>query len=255
MEHSEQLNELSAALAKAQAKIRNAIKDSENPHFRSKYADLSSVWDACRAPLTENGLAVMQFPHSVSDETGKLHLYMRTMLTHSSGQWVRDMFEIPLTKVDAQGVVAACTYGRRAGLAAIAGVSPGDDDDGEAAVGRGNASRNAQDAPQATTAPQTGTTVVMSLADALPPSEPPSPAKAALQPVLHAADILNGWLEEIAKEHGRDIKWVRKYAKQYMAQEFPGEDVKTMTNERASIIAMRLVEIFRKDAQEAKELA
>ena len=249
MEHSEQLNELSAALAKAQAKIRNAIKDSENPHFRSKYADLSSVWDACRAPLTENGLAVMQFPHSVSDETGKLHLYMRTMLTHSSGQWVRDMFEIPLTKVDAQGVVAACTYGRRAGLAAIAGVSPGDDDDGEAAVGRGNASRNAQDAPQAPTVADDYKGPVVTM------SEPPSPAKAALQPVLHAADILNGWLEEIAKEHGRDIKWVRKYAKQYMAQEFPGEDVKSMTNERASVIAMRLVEIFRKDAQEAKELA
>ena len=149
MEKSDNIEMLAAALAKAQAEIKNAAKDSENPHFRSKYADLASVWDACRGPLTKHGLSVIQMPHSVCDETGKLHLHVRTMLLHASGQWLADTCEIPIAKLDAQGVVAGVTYGRRAGLAAIAGVAPGDDDDGETAVGRGKGVAKAEAAPKA----------------------------------------------------------------------------------------------------------
>ena len=252
MDKSECITDLAAALVKAQGAIKGAKKDSTNPHFRNSYADLESVWDACREPLTKNGLSVTQMPHTVTDEQGRVHLYVRTMLLHSSGQFIADTCEIPLSKLDAQGVGSAITYGRRYGLSAMVGVAPADDD-GEAAVGRGNASRNAQDAPQSLEPPK----VIVGPQGAvpvLPLTEPPSPAKAALQPVIHAADVLNGWLEEIAKEHGRDIKDVRKYAKQYMKMEFPQDDVKTMTPERASVIAMRLVEIFRKDAAEQKEL-
>jgi len=61
-EQSEQINELATALAKAQGKITGALKDSANPFYKSRYADLASVWDACRAALSENGLAVVQFP-------------------------------------------------------------------------------------------------------------------------------------------------------------------------------------------------
>lgn len=62
MQHSEQLNELGAALAKAQAAVRGAKKDANNPFFKSTYADLASVWEACREALTSNGLSVVQFP-------------------------------------------------------------------------------------------------------------------------------------------------------------------------------------------------
>ena len=60
MNQSESIAALAAALSKAQASITGALKDSANPFFKSKYADLASCWDACRKPLTDNGLAVIQ---------------------------------------------------------------------------------------------------------------------------------------------------------------------------------------------------
>lgn len=131
MEHSESLNELAAALAKAQAAIQPAIKDSTNPHFRSKYADLSSVWSACREALTTNGLSVVQMP--VNHAEG--YAALRTMLLHASGQWLATTVSARLTKDDAQGLGSALTYLRRYSLAAMVGVVADDDDDGNAASG------------------------------------------------------------------------------------------------------------------------
>lgn len=134
METSEQINELAAALSKAQGQIKGAAKDSTNPHFKSSYADLASVWEACRAALSENGIAVIQTPHT--DEAGNCHVV--TMLTHSSGQYVRDSFSLPPTKPDPQGYGSAITYMRRYALAAIVGVAPEDDDGNAASQGDGN---------------------------------------------------------------------------------------------------------------------
>ena len=62
MNHSESIAKLATALSIVQGKLTHAKKDSANPFFKSKYADLESVWDACRSLLAENGLCVMQFP-------------------------------------------------------------------------------------------------------------------------------------------------------------------------------------------------
>ena len=59
---SPELDQLATALAKAQAQIQPAVKDRQNPAFRSNYADLASVWDACRVALASNGLSVSQHP-------------------------------------------------------------------------------------------------------------------------------------------------------------------------------------------------
>ena len=67
MQTSEQINELAAALAKAQGEITGALKDSANPFFKSKYADLASCWDACRGPLSRNGLSVIQVGAVIED--------------------------------------------------------------------------------------------------------------------------------------------------------------------------------------------
>jgi len=131
-EHSGELKDLAAALAKAQAKVKGATKDATNPHFRSKYADLSSIWDACRSALTENGLSVVQAP-GLATEGPAFQATLTTMLLHSSGQWIRSTAAAPLTKDDAQGVGSALTYLRRYALAAYAGVAP-EDDDGNAAA-------------------------------------------------------------------------------------------------------------------------
>ena len=128
MSMSENINELMAALAKAQGKILHASKCNVNPHFRSKYADLASVWEACRSPLSENGLAVVQtISHTQSG------IVLTTTLGHSSGQWIRSEMPIELIKKDPQTLGSVLTYYRRYSLAAIVGVAPDEDDDAEKA--------------------------------------------------------------------------------------------------------------------------
>lgn len=133
MRTSEQINELATALAKAQAAMQPAVKDAVNPAFRSKYADLAAVWDACRKPLTSNGIATMQ-----DVEATEAGIAVTTRLVHTSGQWVEfGPLVVPLTKRDAHGVGSATSYGKRYGLSAAVGIVS-DDDDGNGAVGRTN---------------------------------------------------------------------------------------------------------------------
>lgn len=128
MNRSENINELAAALAAAQAHITGAAKDSVNPHFKSRYADLASVWDACRAPLTEHGLSVVQTTHAA--DNGVLLI---TTLLHTSGQWIAGELPIGADWKNPQAVGSWLTYARRYALAALVGIAP-DDDDGEAAM-------------------------------------------------------------------------------------------------------------------------
>jgi hypothetical protein len=135
---SENIAALSASLAKAQGQIEGAVKGKENPHFKSKYADLAAVWEACREALTANGLAVIQSPGPIAE--GRLE--MTTMLVHSSGEWIMGALTIPLGKVDAQAYGSAVTYARRYALAAFVGVSSADDDGNEAAKAAPKANGN-----------------------------------------------------------------------------------------------------------------
>src|SRR4051812_47509084 len=92
------ISELAKAMAKAQAKIEGAHKDSKNPHFKSSYADLASCWDACRAPLSDNGLSVLQ-PLSMKDGV----LICTTMLLHESGEFISEEFGIKPVQDTPQG--------------------------------------------------------------------------------------------------------------------------------------------------------
>jgi len=130
MNQSESIAALAAALSKAQASITGALKDSANPFFKSKYADLASCWDACRKPLTDNGLAVIQ-----TIEAGEGRAVLVTTLAHSGGEWIKSYCPI-LTKDDSpQALGSAITYARRYALAAMCGLAQVDDD-AEAAQGR-----------------------------------------------------------------------------------------------------------------------
>jgi hypothetical protein len=128
MEKSEAINELATALAKAQGAMENAKKDSENPFFHSKYADLASVIDAAKKPLADNGLSVLQLTSS-DVETVKVN----TILLHSSGQWIGETLSLRPVKPDPQGLGSAITYGRRYSYSAIIGMASEEDDDGNAA--------------------------------------------------------------------------------------------------------------------------
>lgn len=123
IEHSADLKDLAAALAKAQAAIEGAKKDHVNPQFGSRYADLDSVWSACRGPLTDNGLSVSQWPGGEGTA-----VTLSTMLLHSSGQWIKATASATAPKDNAQGVGSVITYLRRYALAAVAGVTQEDDD-------------------------------------------------------------------------------------------------------------------------------
>ena len=123
-DQSIEIGELAGALAIAQGSITGALKDSANPFFKSKYADLASVWDACRDSLSKNGLAVVQV--ASTSETGAA--VITTTLCHKSGQWMRGSISLMPVKSDPQGMGSAYTYARRYALAAMVGVAQVDDD-------------------------------------------------------------------------------------------------------------------------------
>ena len=116
------LNELAAALAKAQGAMNNASMNRINPHFKSKYADLAALWDAVRKPLSDNGLSVVQI---IRD--GSLH----TMLLHTSGQRLCSDYPLPAT-ARPQEMGSALTYARRYSLSALVGIAADEDDDANA---------------------------------------------------------------------------------------------------------------------------
>jgi hypothetical protein len=134
MTTSEQIGELAAALAKAQAEMEGAVKDAANPFFKSKYADLASVRAACVPFLSKHGLAVVQSPSiSLTTEFGA-GVTVETRLIHASGQWMAGTLSCAMKDASPQSVGSAITYLRRYALQSFAGVAP-EDDDAEAAQG------------------------------------------------------------------------------------------------------------------------
>ena len=133
MKKTESIANLAKAVSVVQGKLTYAKKDSKNPFFKSNYADLESVWLACRDLLAENGLSVIQFPgdcrvNDVPDEGSVVFMSLTTILAHESGEWIEQEMSVPVSKVDAQGAGSALTYMRRYALAAVVGVVQADDD-------------------------------------------------------------------------------------------------------------------------------
>jgi hypothetical protein len=124
---SESIGAISAALAKAQAELKNPPKNKENPHFKSKYVDLSDGLDEVRKTLGKHQIAFIQAP-MINDNMVVLH----TRLAHSSGEWIESIYPVSgLDKHQAMG--SAMTYARRYAIFAMVGVAGEDDDDGNTA--------------------------------------------------------------------------------------------------------------------------
>jgi hypothetical protein len=192
MQKSETIGELAKALATAQGKIKGAAKDSENPFFKSKYADLAAVWDACRGPLSENGLAVIQTTLP-TEEDGTIPV--ETMLAHSSGEWISGTLKVLPKQSDPQSMGSAITYARRYALAAAVGVAP-EDDDGNAAS-QGSA----------------------------PPRAPKTTGKPAAAPKLNAAETveIKKSIVDVCRllnEAGDVPPWTAKRADEFSVQEY-----------------------------------
>jgi len=129
MAQSPTIGELTKALCAAQAEFDNAVKDSKNPFFNSTYADLTSVFDACRKQLAKHGLAVAQPLRECDDG-----VIVETVLMHTSGEWIAGDLKLKPLKNDPQGIGSCITYGRRFSLESILGIAREEaDDDGNAA--------------------------------------------------------------------------------------------------------------------------
>jgi hypothetical protein len=116
------------ALLEAQKAMGPALKTSANPAFKSKYADLSAVQDACFPALHANGFAVF-WRHKNEAEAE----YVETVLAHEGGQEIATRIPLIIGKRDMQGYGSAVTYARRYGLMSLAGIAPEDDDGNSAA--------------------------------------------------------------------------------------------------------------------------
>lgn len=127
MKKSETIGALAAALAKAQGEMKPASFNRMNPHFKNKYADLTAIWDAIRAPLSKHGLSIIQ---ALSEnEKGPI---IETTLAHSSGEFVASETPLLFQQQNMQGMGSAITYARRYALSAIVGISADEDDDANA---------------------------------------------------------------------------------------------------------------------------
>lgn len=127
MKTSDTIDAIATALAKAQGEIQNPTFNKTNPHFKSSYADLSSVLNAVRPVFSKHNLAIVQMTNI--EEAG---IVLYTRIVHTSGQWLESIYPVT-TSSKHQEIGAALTYAKRQSLSAIAGVSGEDDDDGNAA--------------------------------------------------------------------------------------------------------------------------
>jgi len=140
---SPSVSELAKALAAAQGEFAPVEKNSDNPFFKSRYADLAAVVKAASPITARHGLAVTQIPGTSAD--GRTTL--RTTLMHESGEWVTSVMTLYLAKPDPQSQGSALTYARRYAYAAILGIVTEEDDDGNAATAHANREEGRAPAP------------------------------------------------------------------------------------------------------------
>lgn len=160
---SQDIKEIVAAIAKAQGAFSSVEKNKTNPHFKSKYADLGPIWDMIRKPLSENGLSLIQSTqmqstliketnHAAQVKEYKTDLVLKTILFHTSGQWIGSIYPIYGKDQNPQSTGSALTYARRYALSALIGIVSEEDDDGNAASPNPNQNqqkgKNNQQAPR-----------------------------------------------------------------------------------------------------------
>lgn len=137
MKTSESISKIAPALLKAQREIGGAKKGANNPFFKSKYADFGAVLEACKDPLNDNEITILQ-PHRILEREGDVVGVVQTMLLHSSGEFIVSETLIKCAKPnDPQALGSAITYGKRYGLQSMMAL-PSEDDDANKGSGLAN---------------------------------------------------------------------------------------------------------------------
>ena len=148
---SDSIVELSKALAKFQANVKQPMKDKDNPFFRSKYVPLENVVEAITQEAPKHGLSFVQW--ALNDESGRVGV--ATMLMHESGEFIEfDAVHMKADKETAQGAGALISYLKRYSLSAVFGITSDQDDDGNSASGNVNKNAPRQTPPKQIAATQ-----------------------------------------------------------------------------------------------------
>ena len=163
MQMSSSIAKISLALNKAQAKIGAATKGAANPYFKSKYADLASVMEACKEELNSQGISVLQ--PVVSDATGD---YVLTVLLHESGEYLSSRVKLMVNKPNMQELGSAISYARRYGLQSMVFI-PAEDDDGEKSMQRSAPAKTHTPAAKSTSGTTTVTSTTATVTTAVTP--------------------------------------------------------------------------------------
>lgn len=141
-EHTEHVQDLMEALARAQAHMKNPIADSTNPHLRARYPSLAVVRDAVMPALAAEGIALTQLPITSDTHGGCVTILW------CKDQYLKSTLRLPVTKADPQGYGSAITYARRYALLAICNIASDDDDDGEKATDRAGGTTQRKPTPE-----------------------------------------------------------------------------------------------------------
>ena len=153
---SDNIGAIAKAMAEAQAEIHNAVKDSTNPFYKSRYANLPTFLNVIRPVYSRHGIVITQIPAGV-DENNKVTV--ETLFFHDSGEWLLGTITVPIaagTKLDPQVIGSAISYACRYAIAPMALVAAQDelDDDGEASSGRNQDKGNSAPPPPPAEAPK-----------------------------------------------------------------------------------------------------
>lgn len=182
MEQSPSIAKLAPALVAAAAQLRTIGYDSENPHFKSRFASLTAITETVRPILAAHKLALLggSIPHT-GDGGLLVALCVQTTLIHESGEWVQTGVTVPLDKQTSQAAGIAMTYGRRYGISALLALATDEDTDGEHKTPHQEPARPAKATP--------------ARADAPPRAD--LPAKGAKGPVVPFGDLKGTPLAEL----------------------------------------------------------
>lgn len=131
MKTSEKTDKIFPALLKVKSELKAVTKDSDNPYYNSKYADLNSHLEEAEPALLKQGLMLLQ-PTSVINGDNVVE---STIVHVESGQWVTSDMKLLSEKPDMQKAGSGVTYGRRYTLGALLSMRA-EDDDGQAAAGK-----------------------------------------------------------------------------------------------------------------------
>lgn len=127
---SESITKITQALLKVQKQIKFAVIDTDNPYYKSRYASLGSVVDACKEALNNNGIVFIQGASSNKDLPKMV--CVTTRLLHESGEYIEDTIGVPYVQDTPQAYGSSLTYARRYALSALLGIVSDEDDDGNA---------------------------------------------------------------------------------------------------------------------------